>query len=279
MKSIGIIAGSGQFPFLVAEHAKKSGYTVIACGFTNNTDPNFKKSCDTFIMLELGQLETLIKFFKSHNVSQLCMAGAISKPRALDFKPDLRAAKLLFKLMGSRGDNAILIALADELKNEGINVVKPDELIPGLANTPSGLLAGSSPSFDVWQDIAFGWATANGLGSFDIGQCIAVRDRVIVAVEGIEGTDAMLKRAGKLTLGCTAIKRIKPGQDERLDKPSIGLTTVELLKQYQYNALAFEAGKTLFFDQDAALAMANKAGIAIIAIPTDADTFFKKNMQ
>lgn len=270
------MAGSGQFPFLVAKNAKKMDLSVVACGFENNTDPALANECDAFVMLGLGQLGTLIDFFKQHGVKQACMAGAISKPKALDFKPDVRAAKLLFKLMGSRGDDAILRAIADELHTEGIEVVTPDILVPSLADTKSGVLGGPQPSAEVWRDIHFGWKMAKSLGALDIGQSIAVRDRVVVAVEGIEGTDAMLERAGSLVSGgLTVIKVLKPGQDERVDKPSVGAKTIEIMTRCGFVCLAFEAGKTLFFDQEAAIAEAAKRGISIVGVPDDADAFFK----
>lgn len=279
MQTIGIMAGSGKFPFMIAENAKAKGFRVVVCGFENNTDPTLAKACDAFIMLGLGQLGSLIRFFKEQNVTKACMAGAINKPRALDFKPDARAAKLLFRLLGNRGDDALLRALADEMKSEGITVIKPEELVPSLTTTTPGIIAGPTPSQEMWIDIEFGWKKAKELGALDIGQSIAVRDQVIVAIEAIEGTDAMLKRAGSLASGCVAVKVMKPEQDERADKPSIGEKTIAVLADQNFCCLAFEAKYTLFFDRETSIAKANEKNLTLIAIPEDALSFFSSNIN
>ncbi len=276
MSTIGIIAGSGQFPFLVAQGAKRGGMRVVICGFHGNTDPGLAAEADAFTLLNLGQLGSLIDFFKQHKAESVCMAGAISKPKALDLRPDLRAAKLLFKLGGkNKGDDAILRAVAEELQSEGINVIQPEELVSDL-RSPAGVLGKQKPDPDTRQDVRFGWKIAKTLGALDIGQFVVVRSGIVIAVEGIEGTDATLIRGGELGgPGCTAVKVLKPGQDERLDLPSIGAGTIALLAKYRYACLAFEAGKTLFFDQQAALKTAHEHGLAIVGVPPDAEAFFE----
>ena len=175
----------------------------------------------------------------------------------------------------NKGDDVLLRAVANELHSEDITVVRPEELAPDL-RSPSGILGRHKPDADIKADIRFGWKTAKALGALDIGQCVVVRNGVVIAVEGIEGTDATLVRGGELGgPNCTAVKVLKPGQDERLDLPSIGAGTIALLAQYRYACLAFEAGKTLFFDQQAALKTAHDHNIAIVGIPPEADTFFE----
>ena len=273
MSTIGIIAGSGRFPFLVAQGAKSRGKRVVICGFHGNADSALAAEADVFTLIHLGQLGALIDFLKRNKVETVCLAGAISKPRALDLRPDLRAAKLLFKLVG-KGDDAILRAVADELHSEGILVVRPEEMVPELRSS-SGVFTGLPLSQENRDDIRFGWNIAKAVGSLDIGQCVAVRSGIVIAVEGIEGTDAALSRGGELGgPGCVAVKIFKPGQDARLDLPSIGMTTLELLARYRYAALAFEAEKTLFFDQAAALKFAEKSGIAVVGVPGDPERFF-----
>lgn len=276
MDTIGIIAGSGQFPFLVAQGAKRDGLRVVICGIHGNADPELASEADVFTMVHLGQLGALIDFFKKNGVKRTYMAGAISKPKALDLRPDLRVAKMIFKLGKNKGDDAILRAVAEELQSEGITVVRPEELAPDLRSS-SGVLGRHRPDSDLWQDIRFGWRIAKAVGALDIGQCVVVRNGIVIAVEGIEGTDAALIRGGELGgPGCTAVKVLKPGQDERLDLPSIGSGTVALLAKYKYACLAFEAGKTLFFDQKAALKTAGEHGLSIVGVPTDAEAFFDK---
>jgi DUF1009 family protein len=249
---------------------------VIVCGFTGNTDPALAREADAFTMLPLGQLGRLIDFLKTHQVSRACMAGAILKPRDFSFKPDFRALRLLFRLaLKGRGDDAVLSAVAAELEGEGIAVIRPDDLAPALRG-PAGLLSRRSPTPGQWLDIRFGWATAKALGALDIGQCVAVKNGVIIAVEAIEGTDAALARAGELAgTGCTLIKTAKPGQDQRLDLPSLGAGTLALLARHSFACLAFEAEKTLFFDLGAALAAADAAAIAVLGIPAEAEAFFE----
>jgi DUF1009 family protein len=252
---------------------------VVICGFRGNTDPALEQKADVFTLLPLGQLNSLIAFFKKHKVRQACMAGAILKPRDFSFKPDLRAVRLLLRLaLKGLGDDAILSAVAAELESEGIRVIRPDDLAPALRG-PAGILGGRVPTPEEWRDIRFGWNTAKALGALDIGQCVAVKNGVVIAVEAVEGTDAALARAAELAGGgCTLVKTAKPGQDERLDLPSLGAATLALLARHAYACLAYEAGNTLFFDLDTALRTADAASIAVLGIPAEAETFFRAHL-
>jgi len=270
------MAGSGQFPLLVARNAQANGQRVVICGFHGNTDPALAADADQFCMVHLGQLGTLIGFFKQNGVTRACMAGAISKPRALDLKPDFRAAKLMFKLAGNKGDDAILRAVAEELQSEGISMVRPDTLVPAL-RSPAGILGRVRPGHEILADVRYGYGIAKAVGALDIGQCVVVRSGMVIAVEGIEGTDATIARGGELGgAGCTVVKVVKPDQDRRLDLPSIGAGTIELLARYKMACLAFDADGTLFFDREIALAAADKHGIAVVGLPREAEAFFKE---
>lgn len=265
---IGIIAGKGQFPVLVAREARASGMRVAICGFHGHTDPALEAEADAFTLVHLGQFGRLMTFFEDNGVRRVCFAGAISKPRALDLRPDLRAARVLFRLRG-KGDDAILRAVIEELESDGLTVMQAAELVPAL-RAPEGVLTRRSPSDEEWDDIRFGWPVARVMGRLDIGQCIVVKRGIIMAVEGPEGTDATLKRGGELGgQGCVALKMVKPGQDERIDLPALGTTTIDTLVAHGYTCLAFEAGKTLFFDREASLARADSCGLAVVALPGD----------
>ena len=278
MGTIGIMAGSGQFPFLVARGARAAGQRVVVCGFHSNTDSALATEADMFSMVHLGQLGALIDFFKQNGVAKACMAGAISKPRALDLKPDFRAARLIFKLAGNKGDDAILRAVVEELHSEGISMVRPDDLVPAL-RSPAGVLGQVRPDHDTVSDVRYGHHIAKAVGSLDIGQCVVVRSGMVIAVEGIEGTDAAIARGGELGgAGCTVVKVVKPDQDRRLDLPSIGAGTIELLARYKMACLAFDADGTLFFDREIALAAADRSGIAVVGLPEDADRFFAETL-
>lgn len=274
MDSIGIMAGSGQFPFLVARGARASGQRVVICGFHGNTDPALEAEADVFGMVHLGRLGQLIDFFKRNGVRRVCMAGAISKPKALDIKPDFRVARLIFKLAGNKGDDAILRAVTEELQSDGITVVPPDSLVPDL-RSPAGILGRVRPDGDTWSDIRFGHRIAKAVGALDIGQCVVVRSGIVIAVEGIEGTDATIARGGTLGgPGCTVVKVVKPAQDRRLDLPSIGSGTIDLLARHGMSCIAFDAEGTLFFDREAGIAAADSNGVAVVSLPGDSEAFF-----
>ncbi len=262
---IGIIAGSGQFPLLLARAAKAGGLSVAICGLSGHADPALAAEADAFELLPIGQLNRLIKFFQSLGVTRLCFAGAVKKPKVLDLKPDWRVARLLLKVV-NKGDDAILRAVAGELESEGLKVIQPAELLPSLLG-PSGVLGKCAPNKAVWDDIKYGWPIARQIGQMDIGQCLVVRKRMVLAVEAIEGTDEALKRGGELGgPGATAIKILKPGQDERLDLPALGSRTIALLAEYKYACLAYQAGKTLFFDREASILEADLHNLAVIGL-------------
>ncbi len=263
-EALGIIAGGGQFPKLIAQEAKKNGHPVYICGFKDNTDPGLANLCDDFSILHLGQLSKLIDFFKKNNVKKICFAGTINKPKALDIRPDWRAAKLLFRLK-TKGDDVILRAILQEFEKDGFTPLCPAEFLPSL-KTPLGNLTGFALTEQQENDIAFGVPIARQMGKFDIGQCLIVRQGMVMAIECLEGTDATIKRGGELGgYNCVAIKICKPGQDKRIDLPSIGLTTIENLVEHDYAVLAIEAENTLFFDRERCLDLARNHNLHIIS--------------
>lgn len=267
-KVLGIVAGKGQFPVLAARGARARGYGVVMVGFAGHTDPAIAAEADAFTMLHLGQVGRLIAFMKQNGVVELCFAGAVSKPKALDLRPDMRAMKIIFSLRG-KGDDALLRRLAEELAKDGLTVVGAAQFTPSL-RAPKGLQTRRAPSPEEWDDIRFAWPVAQTVGRLDIGQCIVVKSGVVVAVEAIEGTDATLERGGVLGgKGCVAVKVFKPGQDGRMDQPAMGPKTVEIMAKHQYACLAYQADDALFFELDEAVRLADKAGIAIIGLPPE----------
>jgi len=267
-ETIGIIAGGGQFPRLIAREAHAAGLGVAICGFQGHTDPATLECADAAEMLHLGQLSRLASFFLKNSVRRVCMAGTISKPRALDLRPDWRAAKLLLKVK-KRGDDSLLRAIIADLETDGLSIVASADLAPAL-RTPEGVLTRRKPTEKDWEAIRYGWPIAKSLGSWDIGQCIVVRENMVMAVECLEGTDAAIRRGAEVGgEGCVAIKIVKPGQDERVDLPSVGLATIENMTSLGYSALAIQAQNTLFFDRQQALDLADRKGLAVIALPLD----------
>ena len=264
---LGLVAGRGQFPFLVVQGAKKFNRSVQAVGFKGHTSPELFSLVDGMTWINVGQLGKMIKWFKKRGVKEVVFAGGINKPKTLDLRPDFKAAKVLYKVR-SRNDNALIQAIVETMQADGLKVMSPIKFVPGLL-APIGILTRRQPSKQEEADIAFGWPLAKEIGSMDIGQCIVVKESMVVAVEAIEGTNATIQRAGKLAgEGCTVIKVFKPEQEENIDQPAIGVNTIETMKQANVKCLAVEAGKSLFFDQEQSLALANQADICIIGYET-----------
>jgi len=260
---LGLIAGGSRFPHAVAQAARAQSFRVVGVGFAPDTDPNLPEYCDAFAWLRLGQLGRLVGFFRRQRVSHVSFVGPIHKPRALSLIPDWRATRLLLSLR-QRGDDAILRAVRREMEKEGWQVVGADFFLPQLL-TPEGILTQTQPTPRQWEDIHFGWRVAECLGQFDIGQCVVVREGVVLAVEAIEGTDATLARAAALGgKGAVVIKRCKPTQDRALDLPSVGLTTVQGIAAMGGSCLAVEAGGSFFFDLEASIQFATAHGIALV---------------
>ena len=265
MKTLGLIAGRGRFPFLVAQEAKEEGYRVVCCGIAKESDPAIGKMTDVYREIKLGQLARLRDFFKSEGVSEAVMAGKIEKVRIFqgDVRPDLEMAKVLLKIRDFR-DDSLLGAVAGYLSSYGIELQDSTRFLKEALPGP-GILGKRRPSREVEEDIEFGWKVAKALAGLDIGQTVVVKQKAVLALEAIEGTDETIKRGGVLGHGgIVVIKVAKPNQDMRFDVPAIGLGTLDELMRAKAKALAFEAGKTLFIDLDALVKKADQAGIALV---------------
>ncbi len=253
---------------MVARGVRDAGMRAAVCGLVGHADPSIEQEADAFMPLHLGQVAKPLKFFRKQGAKRVCFAGAVAKPKVLDMRPDFRFARMLFRA-GTFGDDAILRAIIREVEGEGLEVVQAASFVTDL-HAPAGMLAGGPLTEDVWRDIRYAWPIARSIGNMDIGQCIVVKKRMVVAVECLEGTDAALRRGGELGgAGCVALKIVKPGQDERIDLPAIGLETIRVLTAAKYACLAYEAGKTLFFDLQESLALAEKHGLLLIGIEPD----------
>ncbi|NLA75002.1 MAG: LpxI family protein [Deltaproteobacteria bacterium] len=263
--NIGIIAGGGQFPLLAAEAARKRGYTVTALAFEGETAPEITEIAHNTEWIGLGQLGKLIKAFKKRDVDKALMAGTITKGKMFsNIKPDLRGLTFLSKFVLFHDDN-ILRALAGELLNEGIEIVSSTTYLPELL-APELCLTKRRPSGDEEKDIKIGWRIAKELGRLDIGQCVVIRDKTVLALEAIEGTDNTILRGGKLAREkAVVVKVCKPNQDLRFDVPSVGPVTVEVMMEVKAGVLAIEAGKTLIFDKEKMVDLANKNKISIVS--------------
>jgi UDP-2,3-diacylglucosamine hydrolase len=264
--NIGIIAGGGKFPFMVAEAAKKQGFQVIAVAHKGETDTALDEAVDDIVWINLGQLGKLINAFKDKGIQKALMAGTISKERMFGkVKFDLKGISLISRLAIFHDDN-ILRAVADQLAKDGIEIISSTEYLPELL-APSGSLTKKKPGKKEKEDIQFGWKICKEVGRLDIGQCVVVRDRTVLAVEAIEGTNETIIRGGKIAgKKAVVVKVSKPDQDLRFDVPSVGIDTLKVMEQVKASVLAIEAGKTLMFDREEMVKFANNSGISIISL-------------
>ncbi len=272
MKSIGILAGGGNLPKVIIEEAKKMGYNVCVAGFKGHTDDETLNMADTSECFPIGQFLKIIKFFHKHDIKEVCLAGTINKPKVMDFRPDWLAAKIIFSLK-SKGDDALLRAIIEQLEKENLAIVSAAKLVPSLLS-PEGVLTKTQPNDYIKDNLNYALPITKSLGAFDIGQSMVVKDNVVIAVECLEGTDATIIRGGDLGAHgdkqCVLVKVFKQGQDTRADLPTIGLKTIELLIEKKYCALVIEAGKSIFFNREEAIALANKHNFVIWSINKDA---------
>ncbi|NPA94519.1 MAG: LpxI family protein [Thermodesulfobacteria bacterium] len=264
--SVGIVAGGGQFPVLCAQAASRKGYRVYGLCHKGETSKELEKYCVKTKWIHLGQLGKLISFFKKNGVTKVFFAGTIKKTRLfVDVRPDMRALAL-WRSMDGHLDDSILRLVAAELEKEGLEVVSPTLFLENLL-FPQGILTKKQPTQEQMEDVRFGFEIAKRIGDLDIGQCIVVKDKVVLAVEAIEGTDETIRRGGRLAKGGAVVVKIcKPNQDRRFDLPSVGLKTIETMIEAGADVLAAEAGVSLFFDMSESLALADRAGICVMGI-------------
>jgi UDP-2,3-diacylglucosamine hydrolase len=268
-EAIGLIAGGGQFPLLFAQAAKARGRRVVAIAHVNETSSELEALADRIYWVKLGQLGKIIASFRREGVCETVFAGTITKTRIFhDILPDFKGLTLWSKI-DRRQDDAILRAVATTLEEEGIRVLASTCYLDHLF-FPQGLLTKKKPSSDQMDDVRFGWNVAREIGRLDIGQCVVVRDRSVLAVEAIEGTDAAIRRGGELAgSGAVVVKLKKPGQDFRFDLPATGVKTIETLASVKGAVLAVESGQSLIFDREAMVEAANRAGIVVVGVSED----------
>ena len=268
---IGIIAGSGQFPLLFIEAARKAGRKTVLIAHHNETSAAVADAADEVKWVKLGQLGKIIKFFHTCGVGETVFVGAITKTRIFrDILPDLKGMTLWNKI-DIKQDDAILRAVAGVLEKEGVEVLESTLYLQNLL-FPHGVLTKRKPDKKQRQDIEFGWKNARAIGAMDIGQCVVVRNCSVVAVEAIEGTDATIARGGALAKEKAVVVKVKkPGQDFRFDLPATGVKTIETLASVQGAVLAVEAGQSLLFDPGAMIQAADDAGIVVVGAKENPD--------
>jgi len=271
---LGLIAGNGRLPILEAQGARQRGRAVACIGLAGQYDPDLPQHCDRFRKVGFLRLGQWIRIFRGWGVAEAVMVGGVRKSRMHDplrlFRqiPDWRAAILWYRhLRGDRRNQTVLTALANELASHGITLIDSTAYIPDHLAT-RGVMTRTQPTAQQLADIDFGWPLLEETSRLHVGQSMAVRDRDVIAVEAIEGTDAMIARAGQLcrAKGWTLLKTASPDHDMRADVPTIGVSTIKTLARAGGGCIALGAGRVILIDKPSTLAAADKAGIAIVGV-------------
>lgn len=260
---LGLIAGNGSFPLEVAEGARRRGIAIFAVAHLEETSPALEPLCEQLTWIRVGELEKMIAALKRAAVSQVAMAGGVSRARLKDsFAPDRRALAMIARI-GKLSDDAVLRAVAGEIESEGIEMIDPVFLLE-RSLALAGRQAGPEPTAAQLRDLALAFSVARALGRFDIGQAVAVKDGAVAAVEAVEGTDAALRRAAAVAgRGLVVAKAAKPGQDLRFDRPAIGPDTIALLGETGAAVLGVEAGCTLILERPRTIELAQARAITV----------------
>ncbi len=266
MSRIGLIAGNGRFPLYFAHAAKLGGNEVVAVAVREETSPELEKLVDKIHWFHVGELQGMIDMFLNHKVERIVMAGKITKTLMFEsIRPDARLMKV-FEKTPVRNDDALLNALANEFISEGIHVCDSTTFLSSLL-PEKGILTRRQPSADELLDIKYGHEIAKQIAGLDIGQTVVVKNRAILAVEAIEGTDQAILRGGQLGNGdVTVVKVARPIQDMRFDIPTVGVDTIRNLITARARCLAFEEKKTLLLDREEVIEMADANGIALVVV-------------
>lgn len=265
MSRLGIIAGGGGLPAKLIEACRRDQRPFFVLGLKGQTDGAILNGT-SHAWSRLGATTEAISILKSNGVDTLVMAGAIRRPTLSELKPDLRTIQVFAKLgLKAFGDDALLRTVAQELEKDGFKVIGAHEIEPGLVS-PEGVLGKVQPSAEHRQDVEFGITVAKTLGKLDVGQACVVQQGIVLGLEAIEGTDALLQRCGKLRRkgrGGVLVKACKPQQDRRIDLPAVGLRTVRRAYEAGLEGIALEAGAALLLDRDEVVAAADKLGMFI----------------
>jgi DUF1009 family protein len=272
MERYGLIAGNGKFPLLVLEAARSRGIDMVVVAIKEETFPEIGKVASTVHWQSLGQLGKLVETFKTEKVTHAIMAGQVKHRQIFsDIVPDWKMFKLLTSLRTKTTDS-LIGGVAQILAEEGITLVDSTLFLEPLLPKP-GVLTERSPNSGEAKDIDYGRRTAREIARLDLGQTLVVRNQACVAVEAMEGTDAVIRRAAELAGGqpIVVVKVSKPNQDMRFDVPVVGLPTVALMAEVNASALAIDAYKTLLIDRDSLIALANQRGICIVAMDPSQD--------
>jgi DUF1009 family protein len=272
---VGLLAGSGRFPILFAEAARRQGLKVACVGIKYEAPRELRDLCTTFETAGVAKLGRMIRLFGRQGVRQVVMAGKVTKNvmytpwRFVQLWPDYRMLRMwYFRDRRDNRDDSILLGVIAEFERDGMTFASALDYCPELL-VNEGLLTRRAPTARERADIEFGWQLAKEMGRLDVGQSVAVKEKAALAIEAIEGTDRCIERAGQLCRagGWTLVKVAKPQQDMRFDVPTIGVSTIENLHRAGARVLAIEASRTIVIDQPDVIDLANRHGLTIVALP------------
>ena len=266
METLGLLSGIGHLPVDVAQSAKAMGYRVVAIGVVPGVDPGLAASVDAYYDIHIGKLGKIINTLKKNQVTKVTMIGKVTKEILYSegaIIPDFRAIKLLTSLP-DRKDDTIMNAIVKGLEEEKMAVMDQTLLIQPLLPAP-GVLSKRKPTAEELEDVEFGFQVAKEIGRLDIGQTVVVKNKAVMAVEAIEGTDACILRGGTLGKGVIVAKTAKPAQDNRFDMPSVGVRTIESMIAAGAAGIVMEAGRTLLVERERTLALADEHNMFVVA--------------
>lgn len=275
--TLGLLAGSGDFPIKFARAARNAGHFVYGLGIAGMASEELGDVCDRFRFCPLARFGKAIRLFRRAGVTHVIMAGKIEKTvlfhpfRWIRLMPDWRTIHMWFRYAReNKKDDTLLLAVIREFERDGLIFDSALKYCPELL-VKHGFLTSRKPTSAQWKDIQFGWELAREMGRLDIGQTVVVNDTAVIAVEAIEGTDRCIRRAGELCRrgGFTVVKVSKPKQDMRFDVPTIGVETIKTMHSSGGRVLAIEAGLTIILDPQEVARLADTFGIAIVAVNTE----------
>lgn len=276
-RRVGILAGWGRYPLVIAESLRQQGSEVYCLGVSGHAEPGLEEFCDRFEWVGLCKIGHAIRFFKQHGITDVTMIGKIHKVvlyqpwRWLKHWPDLTTIRIFLPHFLTRRkdcrDDTLLGAIVEAFAAEGMRFHAATDFAPSLL-AREGQLTQRGPTTVQWRDIEFGWEMARQMGGLDIGQSVCVKDQAVMAVEAVEGTDLCIQRAGTLCRagGFTVVKVAKPRQDMRYDVPTVGMRTLRTMVAAGGRVLAIEAGRTILLDEPEVVDFANRNKLVIVSL-------------